>query len=86
MLSAAVLAAAVAANGLVASPAPRAVSFSAGLLTSSSGPLLQRLREAGVTHLAAVSGGDAVEELLECGELDVLLSQSARGERERRCA
>ena len=48
--------------GLVVCPAaPLAVSFAPGLLrpAASAGPLLQRLRDVGVTHLAAVPESDA---------------------------
>ena len=48
--------------GLVACPAaPLAVSFAPGLLgpAASAGPLLRRMREVGVTHLAAVPQSDA---------------------------
>lgn len=48
--------------GLVTCPAaPLAVSFAPGLLgpAASAGPLLRRMREVGVTHLAAVPQSDA---------------------------
>ena len=48
--------------GLVVCPAaPLAVSFAPGLLgpAASAGPLLRRLRDVGVTHLAAVPESDA---------------------------
>ena len=48
--------------GLVACPAaPLAVSFAPGLLgpAASAGPPLRRMREVGVTHLAAVPQSDA---------------------------
>ena len=67
--------------GLMPAAAPQAVSFSAGLLTASAGPLLRRLRVAGVSHLAAVQlDPDACDALLDGGELDVLLGLTPRGE------
>ena len=67
--------------GLMPAAAPQAVSFSAGLLTASAGPLLRRLRVAGVSHLAAVQlDPDACDALLDGGELDVLLGVTPRGE------
>lgn len=72
--------------GLVVSlAAPLAVSFAPGLLgpAVSAGPLLRRLRAAGVTHLAAVSvqsDAKSEQELLESGALDEMISLSPTGE------
>ena len=56
--------------GLVVCPAaPLAVSFAPGLLgpAASAGPLLRRLRDVGVTHLAAVPESDATVQ--HCAEM-----------------